>query len=283
MAGLALTLLALSGCAWLRRGPVSGEVLSCRQLTQRGISAIDRGDWPKAEALLAQAVKTCPVDCEARRLYAEALWQRGAGQQAIEQLEEAMRLSTDDPGLLVRSGEMRLAMGQLDPAFAAAAQAMDLDPALAAAWRLRARAMQQAGHPRQALSDYHRCLGHDPENREALLQVAELHRQLNQPQRALLALQVLLDSYPAGEEPRQALVLAALAYSALGRHQDAAYALRAAVDHGPPEPELLLQLAEAEWAAGRPMQARVAADRALSLAPGHSAILALMERLPAVR
>src|SRR5688572_4650610 len=82
--------LALAGCrlpAW--GGPVSGDVLDCRQYTQRGLGAIERGQWDDAEAALQLAVKACPTDGEARRHYAEALWRRGARADAIAQLREA--------------------------------------------------------------------------------------------------------------------------------------------------------------------------------------------------
>jgi tetratricopeptide (TPR) repeat protein len=194
----ALTLLCL-GCrlpGW--GGPVSGEVLNCRQLTQRGLSAMDRGQWDEAEIAFSQAVQSCGVDSEARRHYAEMLWRRGARGEAVAQLKEAVRLAGDDPLLVVRLGEMLLADSQLEPALACAQAALDLNPRLASAWVLRAETMRRADQPRQALADYHRALSCDRGNREALLQMAELHRQLNQPQRALVALQCLADTYPLG-------------------------------------------------------------------------------------
>ena len=50
-----------------RKAAVSGDVLDCRQHTQRALSAIERGQWDQAEGDLRQAVHFCPIDCEARR------------------------------------------------------------------------------------------------------------------------------------------------------------------------------------------------------------------------
>ena len=71
--------LVLTGCrlpGW--EGPVSRSLADCRRLSQQGVVALDRGQQEKAETLLAKAVAACPVDAEARRRYAEALWRRGA-------------------------------------------------------------------------------------------------------------------------------------------------------------------------------------------------------------
>ncbi len=77
---VAMGLCALAGgCRSLaNRGPVSQSVANCRQLTQQGINAMERGDWKRAESLLSRAVQTSATDAEARRNYAETLWRRGA-------------------------------------------------------------------------------------------------------------------------------------------------------------------------------------------------------------
>jgi tetratricopeptide (TPR) repeat protein len=163
---------------------------------------------------------------------------------------------------------------------ASAQQALDLNPRLARAWVLRAQAMQRSGQPRQALADYHRALSCDSDNREALLQVAQLHQQLNQPQRALVALQSLADTYPLGEEPQHVSFLTGLAYSAAGRHDDAAESFRRAARHNPTS-EILFHLAEAELRAGRTQSARELAQQALAINPGHIASQQLLVRLAA--
>jgi tetratricopeptide (TPR) repeat protein len=257
---------------------VTGEVLNCRQMTQRGLSAVDRGEWDQAEQAFSQAVKSCPADSEARRHYAEALWHRGAHQEAVVQLREAIRYASDEPLLTVRLGEMLLEDGNFDSAYDCAQQALDVDPKLARAWLLRAQTLARRGEPRQALADYHRALRCDPDNREALLKTAELHRQLNQPERALTVLQSLADTYRLGEEPQQVSFLSGLAYSALARHDDAIESFQRALRHAP-TPEILCHLADAELQAGRPTQAREAATAALALDPGHQPSQALLNRL----
>ena len=215
-----VVLLALlsAGCRLPgREGPVPQSLTDCRRLSQQGVAALDRGEQPKAEALLAQAVAACPVDAEARRHYAESLWRRGARQDAIAQLEEAGRLAGEDASLWARLAEMHLDNGQPELARQDAEQALKLDPKLPTAWAIRGGVHRAAGQPHEALADYLRALSYAPNDRAILQEIAELHRQLNQPERALQTLQTLADTYSPGEEPGQVLYLTGLAYVALGR------------------------------------------------------------------
>jgi tetratricopeptide (TPR) repeat protein len=281
--GLSLLLALLAwGCRLPgREGPVSEPLATCRQLSQQGVAALERGQAAEAEQLLEQAVDACPLDAEARRHYAEALWQRGEHQKAVAQLEEAVHLAGEDPVLQVRLAEMHLAMGRTASARAAAEQALDLDPKLAAAWAIRGRLNRAAGQLRPALADLHRALGYAPNDRQLLLDVAELYRELNQPQRALATLCALADTYTPGEEPQQVLHLTGLAFLALGRYEDAVESFSAAVIRDQPTAELFHRLGEAELLAGRPGAAADAAHHALALKPGHRPSCELLERIAA--
>jgi tetratricopeptide (TPR) repeat protein len=272
--------VAVPGCRLMGSDdPVPGALVACRQLSQQGMSALDRHDLAQAEMFFSRAVAACPVDPEARRQYAEALWQRGNVGEAVGQLDEARRLTGDEPKLLVRAAEMRSAMGQLDESKALAERAIDLDPKDPAALAIRGRVRRQSGQLREALADYHRALRYAPNDREVLLDAAEVYRELGQPQRALTSLQSLADTYPPGEEPQNVLYLMGLAYGATSRYRDAAEVLAAARDRGPPSPELLCRLAEAEMRSGQTATARRTAQQALLLEPNYSAALALLDRI----
>ena len=211
-------------------GPVPKSLAECRRLSQQGVAALDRGRQQDAEALLAKAVAACPADAEARRHYAESLWRRGARQEAIAQLEESGRLAGDDASLWTRLAEMYLAAGQLELASKNAERAIDLDPRLPGAWAIRGGVMRAAGQPGEALTCYLRALGYAPKDRAILLEVAELYRQQNQPERSLQTLQCLADTYSPGEEPGQVHHLLGQAYVALGRYDDAVESLSLAVN-----------------------------------------------------
>ena len=264
-------------------GPVPRSLILSRQLSQQGISAMERGNWARADDLLAQAVKVFPQDADARYHYAQALWHRGERLAAVEQLDKAFELAPDDPKLLLRAAQMRIAMGRTDEAGELIQRGIEADSKNPAVWTLRGRLRRQAGELREALADYHRALGYRPDDRETLLEVAEVYRELNQPLRALAALQSLGDTYPPGEEPPQILYLTGLAYSALGRHAEAIDSLSLLRDRGAATTDVLCQLAEVQIKAGREEEARQMAAQILAAAPGDPRGAALIDRLNVAR
>jgi tetratricopeptide (TPR) repeat protein len=273
-------LALLAGCRLPGRdGPVSESLAECRRLSQQGVAELERGRQKEAEELLAKAVKTCSIDPEARRHYAEALWSRGARAEAVGQLEQAAPYCGADSAFWVRLAEMHLALGRIDEAGKCAQQALDLDPKSAAAWAVHARVMRSAGYPQQALADNLRTLGYAPQDRQILLEVAELYRELNQPERALQTLQTLSDTYAPGEEPAQVAYLTGLACLALGRYDNAVERLAEAIRRGPATPEMYCKLGEAHLMAGRPGEAAQAARQALVMAPQDASSRQLLERI----
>jgi tetratricopeptide (TPR) repeat protein len=277
--GLAIVLCA-SGCQLFRsQGPVSKPVAEARELSQRGMNAMERGDLPGAESLLAQAVKVCPSDIEARRQYAEMLWQRGQREVALSNMEKAQAMAPDDPQIGCRVGEMYLALGKLDDARQTADDVLDLTPGESRAWALRGRADEAAGNFDRALADFHRALEDVHDDRELLIETAELYRRMNRPQRALSTLTALCETYGPGEEPQQVLYLKGLALAALSRHDEAADAFALALEHGSASPELLYRLGESALAAGRTGEAERAVLQALAMEPGHEPSRALKGRI----
>ena len=280
-----LALLASGCCLPGQEGPVPQSLADCRRLSHQGAAALERGEQAKAEQLLAEAVAACPVDVEARCRYAESLWQRGARRDAIAQLEAAGRLTEEDARLWTRLAEMHLACNEPERARQAAERAVKLDPQLSRAWAIRGGVCRAAGRPHEALSDDLRALGLAPNDRAILWEIADLHRQLNQPQRALQSLQTLADTYSPGEEPGEVHYHMGLAYMALGRYDDGVESFNAgiAVARAEPTAEMYCRLGEAQWLAGRPTAAVEAAQKALALQPRHPSSRALIERIEVAR
>jgi tetratricopeptide (TPR) repeat protein len=261
-------LALLAGCHFPgREGPVSQSLAESRKLTRQGISALQQGQQQEAEKLLARAVQACPADGEARGNYAEALWQRGARAEAVKQMEEASHQIVGDAAFWSRLAEMYLALGRTDAAAQSVQQALDIDSKLASAWTVRGAVMRASGQPRQALADDLRALGYAPGDRRILLEVAELYRQLDEPERSLQTLQTLADSYAPGEEPQQVLYLTGLAYLALSRPAEAVESFSGALMRGNPTPDLFCRLGEAELLTGHPAEAANAAAQALAIDP----------------
>ncbi len=266
----------LGGCRSLgKKSPVSEDVAQARQLSQQGLNAMQRGDWASAETVLGEAVKTCPVDVEARRHYAETMWRRGEHEIALQQIEQALTCAPNDTTLLVRAGQMQLELHHLDQARYLAERTLDLNPQSADGWVLRGQIEVAEGHQDRALADFHRALEFAPKDRELLYQTAEVYRQLNRPQRALSTLISLRETYAPGEEPQQVYYLEGVALQALGRPSDACSAFTMALERGQPNAELFHRLSESQLACGQYVEASRMVKKALELDPNHAASRAL--------
>jgi tetratricopeptide (TPR) repeat protein len=257
------------GCVGFSRRLQPDDVVLARQIAQRGMDAVDAGNWQKAEDSFAQAVEVCPVDERVQARYADALWHRGARKDALEHMQEAVRLSGSEPELVVRLGEMYLETGDLQQAHNSAERVIMSGRQLASAYRLRGDVRQRQGKPDDALADYHRALAMQPQYPEVQMAIAAVYYQQDRPQRALSTLQALAGSYPSGEEPVALLYWQGLACKALNRPEQAVKHLVQAESRGLQSADLLYNLAEARQLAGDSVTAQQTYRRAVELAPNH--------------
>lgn len=275
-----LGLCCLSGCMSMSKHKIVPESLAtCRELSHDGVTAMELGEWDRARAVLDEAVTTSPTDADARRHLAEALWQTYSRTEAVAHMEAAVKIDPRHAPTVVRAGEMLLEIGDVDQAELRAGQAIALDSTLAGGWSLRGRVARKRGSSKRALADLQQALRYAPHQTDVLLQVAEVQYELGRPQRCLSTLHRLLDIYPPGQEPQQALWLEGLAYGAMDRHQDAVSSLAAASQRGAPPADLLYQLANAEQSAGQTTSAANTARRVLALDAQHEPSRALLAQL----
>ncbi|HVU85927.1 MAG TPA: tetratricopeptide repeat protein [Pirellulales bacterium] len=281
---LVLASLVLTSCCGCRLpvygGSKSRSVLTSRQLSQQGASALYRQDWTTAEKLFARAVEACPQDVDARRQYAETLWHRGARTEATAQLAEAVKEAPEDARLLDRLAEFHLVAGQLAEARHDAELAIDLEPKSADAWMVRGRIMRQLGDNRQALADLHRALSYDPRNTAILHELARTYLAIGEPDRALANLHSVLEQHAPGDEPAQLMFETGLAYAGLHRFDEAVESYHHAIARDQGNPEILYCLSEAEMARGNTAEARIALEQAAARDPGNPRYQELMARLP---
>ncbi len=239
------------------------------------------GQWQQAELLLRQGLEASPDDAEIRRRLAEALWHRGAANEAMSHIAAAVRLEPRDATLAVRAGEMALAAGARDAARERAEEAIRLDPQLAGAWALRGRVFRQTNQPDRALADLQRALVFAPDSSDMLLELAVMYRERGEPARCLTTLHHLHDTYPHGAEPPNALLLEGLTLMDLQRPHQAADVLRTATRRGPPNADILFYLAQAQSAAGQYAEATNSVQQALAVDGSHQASRELLAQLAA--
>jgi tetratricopeptide (TPR) repeat protein len=236
---------------------VPQNLADARRLCNAGLSAADQKDLLRAEGLLERAVKECPTDIDARRHYADVLWKRGERMDAVRQIAEALRIAPGDVGLCIDGGRMYMELGLLDDADRLSREAVRVAPRSDRAWRLHGQVALARGRPEEALADFHRALAISPDDRELILDTAEIYRRLGRPQRALATLAILGESYSPNQTPPQVLVLEGMAQEALDRPADAIESYRQAVARGLQSQDIATRLAklEQETADGRPQTA----------------------------
>jgi tetratricopeptide (TPR) repeat protein len=277
-----MLMLVAPGCATFgRRTAAQEKIAAGRELSRQGVTAMEMGDWPQAEMLLQKAAQLAPEEANTRQQLAEALWHKGAASQALSHIEAAVRLEPTDAALLVRAGEMAFAMGNHEQALSLAEGAIQIDAKLAGAWALRGRVFRRLGQPERAIADLQRALALSPQNSEILLDVALYYRQRGQSARALTTLHYLLDTYAPGEEPQMPLLLEGITLLDLGRPQQAAESLQLAAHRGPPNVDVFHHLAQAEFAAGKYLEASAAAHQVLAIDASHQASRQLLTQLAA--
>ena len=280
LVGCALLPTFFGGCASLRHQKIVPEcITACREMSRKGVAAMEVGQWDLAQEILTEAVATSPTDIDARRHLAEVLWQTGARRDAVVHMEAAVKLDPRHAPTVVRSGEMLLAMGAENRAMQRAEQAIALDARLAGAWALRGRIFRHQGQSTRALADMQQALRFSPHATDVLLAMAEIQFEMGRLQQSLTTVHHLLDVYAPGEEPQQALWLEGLAYKALGRPDEAVESLYAASLRGAPRAELLYQLALAEQAAGRDTAAVSTVQQALAIDSQHQLSQILLANL----
>lgn len=269
-----------TGCRTFRCKESDETIALTRQLALQGKDAQQKGQWDKAEAYFGEAVQKLPADERARCGYAESLWRRGAYDQAVIHMQEAVKLSGDDPDRLVQLGQMYLAQRNLPAAMRQADKAIAANKHLAAAWALRASVHRESGQRDEALAAYHRALSFQPHYPEVQLAVAEMYSQSQRPQRALSTLQSLAGQYPPGSVPTDLLFRQALVLRDLGRNHDAAECLAVAAQ-GTPNADVLRELAATRLLLGDIASANIALHAALQLNPQDGRSLALQQEIAA--
>jgi Flp pilus assembly protein TadD len=244
-----------------------------------GIDAACRDKWDQAEGLFVQAAQISREDVPARHQYARALWRRGARQDAIAVMAQAVQLSGSDPQLHVELGEMYFTVGDVERAHQHAAAAIRGNPKSAAAWALQGDLRRRQDDNMGALAAYHRALSLQPGFPRVQLEVADLYLRQEHPRRALATLDRLAQSYPSDTVPGDVCYRQGIALLELKRYGEAVDRLATAMDRGVVTAEAYYHVGRAELLSGRPASARWALQQALALDPALQSARMLLSKI----
>lgn len=272
----ALTMATGLGCRSGGRAGQDAALVAGRQLTLRGIDALAKGDPTNAELYFARALEVSPADERAHAQYADALWRRGAREEAVPHMEQAVALSGGDPQILVRLGAMHLARGAADRAGAYARQAIDANPLDTDALALWGDVQTRQDNLVEALASYHRALNVEPDNLNVRLAVAEIYLRQERPQRSLATLDAVIRRSDAARQAPKLHFLRGLALKRLTRTHAAVESLAEAHRLGDESADCLFELAEAHAQLSNVAAARTCTNMALRSDPEHRQSLELL-------
>lgn len=290
-------------------GNGSNEQITAALESAKGFG--QRGEWPKAEAVLREIVALYPSEQELRVALAEAMTAQRRPADAYEQYEKALAIGPRDaklefaagvaannanqpekamehfsmaqtadpsnPSYPLNLGIMQRRLGHADAAKASLLRAGNLDPDNAYAWGNLADIALSENNIGIALQHLTRARSLQPESKDWRLIEAKCHKRRNDPDKALLAL-LPMELSQRREPPVVRLI--ADCYCMLSRYSEAAAALSDSAQANSSDPSLAYDAAVAQEKAGDIPAAIAFAKRARTL--GHDQAGKLVEKLEAM-
>jgi tetratricopeptide (TPR) repeat protein len=277
----AAILFGASGCQAFKpfQQSMRTRVSAARQWTGNGLDAIRRGSLHEAKSCFNKAHSQLPEDHRIVANLARTHAQEGQYAEAIEQMQRAVDMSHGDPELRIELGEFYLAAGQIDLATEHAEKGISGNHRLASAWLLTGKIKAKQGDQKSAMESYQRALGIDGTREDVQLEIVKTYQRMNQPLRALSAVEQLLEKYPEERQPEVALVAKSTALLQLNQISPAIEVLEFASRRKDASEKIFADLAQAQLRAGRNNQAQETLARAQQSYPNGSLVAELSNRL----
>jgi tetratricopeptide (TPR) repeat protein len=285
---ISLALFPSVGCQSFQptlRNPFNRHKISqadqVRQWNKGGIEALQNGRLDQAKSMFNKAASENPNDEFSHLNLARTLKQEGDMPNAIQHMQRASEIAgNNDPRLIVELGEMYLASGQWLPAKRQAELALELDHRFAPAWALKGTTSLAKGDYDSALADFQCAAGIDGNLPGIQLSIVQTYQRLNQPLRALSAVEQLLSRYPPDQQPESALIAKSVALVELKQLSPAIEVLTRASERESVSAEVFLRLGQAQLLAGQASQARLTltlAKQAFPQQPEFETLLAQLQ------
>ncbi|TWT82970.1 Tetratricopeptide repeat protein [Planctomycetes bacterium CA13] len=182
-------------------------------------------------------------------------------------MEQAVRLSANDPKRVQRLGQMYLDVGRLEEAQQQSEIALAAARGSADVWALRGDCLLAANQLSDALAAYHRALAIQPDYPELQLQAAEIYHMQERHGRLLATLDRLQDGLGPEATPARADILQGIAMREVGRLDEAKRSFIRAAGKDPNDATPHLELASLSLEHGNVDQAKTSLATALMLNP----------------
>ena len=255
------------------------RVAAAREWTGNGLDAIQRGSLHEARDCFNKASSQLPGDHRIVANVARTHFQQGQLDSAIQVMQRAVDLAPHDADLFAELGEFYLAAGKMDLASRSAEISLEKNHRLASGWLLKGKIKAANGNLQAALGDYQRALGFDGQREDIRLEVVQTYQALDQPLRALSAVEQLLEKYPFDRQPEEAILAKCDSLKKLRQFSPAIEILELASSRKDASSKIFISLANAQHSAGRSASAYQTLVNAQQRFPSHPKISQLADQL----
>ena len=227
------------------------RVAAAREWTGNGLDAIKRGSLHEARDCFTKASSQLPNDHRIVANVARTHFKQGQVANAIEVMRKAVDLAPHDSTLRAELGELYLAAGNVELASHCAQTCLEHNQRLASGWLLKGKIKAANGNLQAALGDYQRALGIDADREDIRLEVVRTYQHLDQPLRALSAVEQLLEKYPLDRQPEEAILAKCDSLQKLQQFSPAIEILESASTRKDVSSQIFISLANVQQSAGR--------------------------------
>jgi predicted O-linked N-acetylglucosamine transferase (SPINDLY family) len=244
--------------------------MNTKALSEKAIALHRSGQLAEAEHLYQELLATDPRDFTAQHLLGVIHAQQGRNEEALQEIDAALRLRPDDADAQLNRANVLKVLGRAQEALEGYARALELKPGWPQAENNRGTVLQATGRHEEALEAYDRALALAPHYAEALNNRGSVLQDLNRPAEALQAYDQALRSAPnlaAAFNNRGSVLME------LRRHADALSCFDRALALRPGDVEVINNRGNALQGLARYDEALAAYDQALALQPDHASTL----------
>ena len=263
MLGVMVLLSFTSGCQTFHpfAKKTREKFASARQWANNGLEAFQNGHLDQAKGLFSRASQQNPTDYRIRANLAKTLYQSGDPEQAIAEMIQAVELSGNEPKTLITLGQMYLGLGELNLAQEQVELALAPNHRYAPAWELKGKISKSKGDYQNALADFQKSLGFEPDVTNVQLEIVDTYQRMGEPLRALSAVEQVLQKNPIDKQLVSTIVAKSAALIELKQLRPAIDLLETASHRPEASSDLFLRLGNAQLLAGDRVGARTTVER----------------------
>ncbi|HWX89687.1 MAG TPA: tetratricopeptide repeat protein, partial [Rhizomicrobium sp.] len=244
--------------------------MNTKTLSEQAIALQRSGRLADAERLYLQVLAHDPRDFTARHLLGVTRAQTGRLDEALADIEAALKIRPDDPEALLNHANVLKSLNRMEAALAGFDRALVLKPGWPQGENNRGTVLQALGRYDEALAGYDRALAIAPDNVEALNNRGSVLQDLKRPAEALASYDQALrlaPNFAAAFNNRGSVLLE------LRRFGDALHCFDRALGLRPGDAQVVNNRGNALQGLLRYDEAVAAYDQALALRPDYAETL----------